>query len=75
MLVLRLKSHQWSLIFLTCSEPRKDTGNQSGGVNDGDEVRPPIPVIRETLYDDAMLYGYVFFLGNILLLSWKEMHC
>ncbi|KAK7360763.1 hypothetical protein VNO77_02776 [Canavalia gladiata] len=39
------------------SEPRKDTANESVGHNDGDEVRPPLPVIRETLYDDAMLYG------------------
>ncbi|KAK7250695.1 hypothetical protein RIF29_33289 [Crotalaria pallida] len=39
------------------SEPRKDATNESGGRNDGEEVRPPIPVIRETLYDDSMLYG------------------
>ena len=26
-----------------------------------DEVRPPLPVIREALYDDAMLYGYASF--------------
>uniref|UniRef100_A0A0A0KSQ2 Uncharacterized protein n=1 Tax=Cucumis sativus TaxID=3659 RepID=A0A0A0KSQ2_CUCSA len=26
-----------------------------------DEVRPPLPVIREALYDDAMLYGAVCF--------------
>ncbi|XP_027345530.1 plant UBX domain-containing protein 7 isoform X3 [Abrus precatorius] len=35
------------------SEPRKDTANESVA----EEVRPPLPVIRETLYDDAMLYG------------------
>lgn len=28
--------------------------------HDGDEVRPPLPVIREALYDDIMLYGYDF---------------
>ncbi|KAL5096898.1 hypothetical protein RYX36_001225, partial [Vicia faba] len=28
-----------------------------GGVTDGDEVRAPLPVIRETLYDNTMLYG------------------
>ncbi|XP_027345532.1 plant UBX domain-containing protein 7 isoform X5 [Abrus precatorius] len=33
---------------------RKDTANESVA----EEVRPPLPVIRETLYDDAMLYGY-----------------
>ena len=43
-----------------CSETRTDTANQSGGVNDGDEVRAPLPVIRETLYDNVLLYGYVF---------------
>jgi hypothetical protein len=35
------------------SEPR----NQSGGLADGDEVRAPLPVIRETLYDNSMLFG------------------
>ncbi|KAG2707699.1 hypothetical protein I3760_05G159700 [Carya illinoinensis] len=34
-----------------------DTGNVNVGQNDGDEVRPPLPVIREALYEDAMLYG------------------
>ncbi|XP_041011944.1 plant UBX domain-containing protein 7 [Juglans microcarpa x Juglans regia] len=36
-----------------------DTGNVNVNVgqNDGDEVRPPLPVIREALYEDAMLYG------------------
>ncbi|GAV90313.1 UBX domain-containing protein/Thioredoxin_7 domain-containing protein [Cephalotus follicularis] len=33
----------------------KDVGKENVGV-DGD-VRPPLPVIRETLYDDALLYG------------------
>ncbi|KAK3222369.1 hypothetical protein Dsin_009394 [Dipteronia sinensis] len=27
------------------------------GQDGGDEVRAPLPVVRETLYDDAMLYG------------------
>ncbi|GLU01090.1 hypothetical protein SLE2022_184160 [Rubroshorea leprosula] len=35
----------------------KDSGNNNNGVNEGDEVRPPLPVVRETLYDDVMLYG------------------
>ncbi|KAG4940932.1 hypothetical protein AAZX31_16G092500 [Glycine max] len=41
------------------SEPRKDAAaaSESIGLNDAEEVRPPLPVIRETLYDDAMLYG------------------
>lgn len=52
------------------SEPRKDTANESSGPKDGEEVRPPLPVIRETLYDDAMLYGYVFvFVISLLALK------
>ncbi|KAE9614524.1 hypothetical protein Lal_00012114 [Lupinus albus] len=39
------------------SEPRKNTANESSGRSDGEEVRAPLPVIREALYDDAMLYG------------------
>ncbi|KAH1238707.1 Plant UBX domain-containing protein 7 [Glycine max] len=42
------------------SEPRKDAAaaaSESIDLNDAEEVRPPLPVIRETLYDDAMLYG------------------
>ncbi|XP_028752586.1 plant UBX domain-containing protein 7 isoform X1 [Neltuma alba] len=39
------------------SEQRKDTAIESSGGDDGDEVRPPLPVKRETLYDDPMLYG------------------
>ena len=27
-------------------------------VSGSDDVRPPLPVIREALYDDSMLYGY-----------------
>lgn len=30
-------------------------------LNGGDDVRPPLPVIREALYDDTMLYGYFSF--------------
>lgn len=29
-------------------------------------MRAPLPVIRETLYDNAMLYGYVFLLATSL---------
>ncbi|XVF85490.1 hypothetical protein PTKIN_Ptkin17bG0121700 [Pterospermum kingtungense] len=35
----------------------KESGNDNVGSIDGDEVRPPLPVVRETLYDDAILYG------------------
>lgn len=39
------------------SGSRKDIENENVVQDDGDEVRPPLPVIREALYDDAMLYG------------------
>ncbi|XP_022776514.1 plant UBX domain-containing protein 7-like isoform X2 [Durio zibethinus] len=35
----------------------KESGNNNVGSIDGEEVRPPLPVVRETLYDDALLYG------------------
>ncbi|XP_011021683.1 PREDICTED: UBX domain-containing protein 2-like [Populus euphratica] len=35
----------------------KDLENEKVGHSDGDEVRAPLPVVRDTLYDDAMLYG------------------
>jgi hypothetical protein len=42
--------------------------NENDGQNEGDEVRPPLPVIREALYDDAMLYGYaLFFLHSFII--------
>jgi hypothetical protein len=47
----------------------RDTVNENVGQNDGDEVRPPLPVIREALYDDAMLYGYVFFFQHSCIIQ------
>ncbi|XP_025626162.1 plant UBX domain-containing protein 7 isoform X3 [Arachis hypogaea] len=38
------------------SEPRKESESSDHNVNDPDEVRPPLPVIRETLYEDSMLF-------------------
>nr|TKR63822.1 hypothetical protein D5086_0000322070 [Populus alba] len=35
----------------------KDLENEKVGQSDGEEVRAPLPVVRDTLYDDAMLYG------------------
>ncbi|XP_007045357.2 PREDICTED: plant UBX domain-containing protein 7 isoform X1 [Theobroma cacao] len=35
------------------NEPANDNVGSTGG----DDVRPPLPVVRETLYDDGMLYG------------------
>uniref|UniRef100_A0A5B7B8F9 UBX domain-containing protein n=1 Tax=Davidia involucrata TaxID=16924 RepID=A0A5B7B8F9_DAVIN len=37
-------------------ELKKDIG-ENAGQDDGNEVRPPLPVKREVLYDNAMLYG------------------
>jgi hypothetical protein len=39
----------------------KDLENEKVGHSDGEEVRAPLPVVRDTLYDDAMLYGYVIY--------------
>ncbi|KAJ7954432.1 UBX domain-containing protein [Quillaja saponaria] len=39
------------------SELNKDMANENSGHNGEDEVRPPLPVIRETLYDNVMVYG------------------
>jgi len=38
----------------------KDVAKEPSGPDGGDDVRPPLPVIREALYDDAVLYGWVF---------------
>ncbi|KAI9120141.1 hypothetical protein K1719_008789 [Acacia pycnantha] len=46
-----------SLGPVTLQGVRRDTAIESSGGGDGDEVRPPLPVKRETLYDDPMLYG------------------
>ena len=46
-----------SLLWL--SESRNDVETENIGQESGDEVRAPLPVIREALYDDAMLYGYI----------------
>lgn len=38
--------------------------------DDGDDVRPPLPVKREALYDNAVLYGYAVQLLMLLNLLW-----
>ncbi|KAK4373416.1 hypothetical protein RND71_008800 [Anisodus tanguticus] len=40
------------------SEAVKDPADNSSGQGDGDDIRPPLPVKREALYDNAVLYGY-----------------
>ena len=42
-----------------------------GHFGDGDEVRAPLPVIREALYDDAMMYGVFFFFFHFKILIFK----
>ncbi|CAH9102798.1 unnamed protein product [Cuscuta epithymum] len=39
------------------SGARKESGDESGRQVDGDDVRPPLPVIKEVLYDTAALRG------------------
>ncbi|KAI3467959.1 hypothetical protein Pfo_024622 [Paulownia fortunei] len=39
------------------SESEKDLGGQDIRQDDGDDVRPPLPVKRDVLYDNPMLYG------------------
>ncbi|KAL5554127.1 hypothetical protein UlMin_041528 [Ulmus minor] len=41
----------------TAREAERESRNENLGQVDGDEVRPPLPVIREALYDDALIYG------------------
>ncbi|CAA3000419.1 plant UBX domain-containing 7 [Olea europaea subsp. europaea] len=38
-------------------EIEKDIGDQNGRQVDGDDVRPPLPVKREVLYDNTMLHS------------------
>lgn len=41
----------------SCFSELNELGNEYGGQPDGDEVRAPIPVKREVLYDNAVTYG------------------
>jgi len=70
----------FKLAVVVFSEPRKDAAaaaSESIDLNDAEEVRPPLPVIRETLYDDAMLYGYVlpFIIYFFALLEMHIIRC
>ncbi|XP_050234412.1 plant UBX domain-containing protein 7 [Mercurialis annua] len=38
------------------SRELKNIENINAGLNNADEVRPPLPVVRETLYDDMMAF-------------------
>lgn len=46
-----------------------DIGNERILQNDVDEVRPPLPVVRETLYGDSMYYGLVSFHSPLFFLK------
>jgi len=37
--------------------------------NDVDEVRAPLPVVRETLYGESMYYGLVSFSVTLFIFS------
>ncbi|PON82187.1 UBX domain-containing protein [Trema orientale] len=41
------------------SDAETEIGNENMGQLDGDEVRPPLPVIREALYDDPLMVDRV----------------
>lgn len=41
-------------------EAETENRNENLGVADIDEVRPPLPVIREALYDDPLIQAYEF---------------
>ena len=45
------------------SGTRTDLEDQNIRQGDGDDVRPPLPVIRDVLYDNTMLFGYVLIPG------------
>lgn len=45
--------------MILCSGSRDGGINDNTGQKDGDEVRAPLPVRREVLYDDAVLFPYV----------------
>lgn len=51
----------------------KESGQENLVQHDVDEVRPPLPVIREALYDDAMLYGYDFSVLFGFAFNFKEL--
>lgn len=48
----------------------KDLTDNNLVQGDGDDVRPPLPVKREVLYDNAVLYGYVVQLLVLPNLPW-----
>lgn len=51
--------------FLFYSELGQDLVEKYTRHDDGDDVRAPLPVKRDVLYDDPMLYRYsTFFLVN-----------
>lgn len=53
-----------SPVFLN-SELGKDLVEKEARQDDGDDIRPPLPVKRDVLYEDPMLYRYTtFFLVN-----------
>lgn len=45
------------LVDKSSSGSDEGVAKEVSGLIDGDDVRAPLPVIREALYDDAMLYG------------------
>lgn len=44
-------------LFLKCSELGKELVDKDTRQHDGNDVRPPLPVKRDVLYDYSMLLG------------------
>lgn len=47
-------------MFVCSEEAERENRNEHLGLDDVDEVRAPLPVIREALYDDPSIQAYEF---------------
>ncbi|KAJ8769845.1 hypothetical protein K2173_008927 [Erythroxylum novogranatense] len=52
----RDNTHPWEDTHAGLKDFENENENENVGPVGGEEVRPPLPVVRDTLYDDAMLY-------------------
>lgn len=60
-LLMFIREISFFSIYFQCSGL---INNQEDGIAkkvDADDVRPPLPVIRDVLYDNAMSFGYVIY--------------
>lgn len=64
MLELSLFTFIWDFY---CSELSDNLEGESAAKGvDGDDVRPPLPVIRDVLYDNVVSFGYVIYINFVL---------